>query len=74
LVAALYQLRGTFVNTYIGADNIQIPPTNKPFDLVIVVFFEFNAEGKVTAVWELYDSWSFLSQLGLTVPRVPGTP
>jgi len=70
-VAALYRIKGTFTAPYVGGDGSKLPPTNKPVDLVIITLFRFDQQGMVTESWELYDSWNFLSQLGLTIRPTP---
>jgi predicted ester cyclase len=70
-VAALYRLRGTFAYDYIGINQVPIPPSNNQIDALVVTFYRFDEQGQVVQSFELYDSWNFLTQLGLTLPRVP---
>lgn len=61
---ALYTMRGTFTAPFAVAD-AQIPPTGRALELPTLIFFRFNTLGQIIETWELYDSWSFLTQLGL---------
>lgn len=67
--AALYRIRGTFSNEYRSLDgSITLPPTGKGVELLIITFFRFDEQGMIQESFELYDSWDFLTQLGLSIP------
>lgn len=72
-VGVLYRIRGTFSQPYAPVNAQPIPPTNQPFELLLVTLYHFDEQGQVIESYELFDSFSFLSQLGLNVPRVPGS-
>ena len=72
-VGVLYRVHGTFTQPYAPANLQPIQPTNQPFELMVVSFYQFDEQGQVVESYELFDSFSFLSQLGLNVPRVPGS-
>lgn len=61
----VHQIKGTFSNNYTLAENVIIPPTNRPLDLTRVDFLRFNEQGLIAETWELYDVWDFLSQLDI---------
>lgn len=63
--AALYTLRGTFTANFVTPGANPFPPTGKTLELVTVAFFRFDEAGLLAESWELYDSWNFLTQLGL---------
>lgn len=67
-VGVLATLHGTFTANYVTTSGTSIAPTGKPVELLIITFFRFDEQGQVMESWELYDSWSFVSQLGLTTP------
>lgn len=70
--AALVTIRGTFLEDYTLPNGTVIPATAGIVELPVLTFFGFNEQGQVAQVWELYDSWDFLTQLGLALPAVPG--
>lgn len=70
--AALYTIRGTFLEDYTLPDGTVIPATAGIVELPVITFFGFNEQGQVVQAWELYDSWDFLTQLGLALPSLPG--
>lgn len=63
--ASVYTMRGTFTGNYTNADGSSVPPTNQPLQLDVVALFRFEQQGLVAESWELYDSLSFLTQLGV---------
>jgi predicted ester cyclase len=65
--AALHTMRGTFTGNFVMADGAVVPPTNRPFELLTVAFFCHDQQGAIVEMWELYDSWDFLTQLGLVL-------
>lgn len=69
-VAAIYTLDGTFTVDY-PTPNTPLPATNGALTLPVITFFDFNPQGQIREVWELYDGWDFLTQLGLTLPEAP---
>lgn len=71
--AAVYMLRGTFTNNF-SAGNVVTQPTGKPLELLIVTFYRFDEQGLVAEAFELYDSFSFMTQLGLLALTVFPTP
>ncbi|MBX3080437.1 MAG: ester cyclase [Anaerolineae bacterium] len=71
--AVMYHVRGSFTQPYAASPDQPIQPTNQPFDLLVVTLYQFDEQGQVVESYELFDSFSFLSQLGLNVPRVPGS-
>lgn len=75
--AALYTIKGTFSGPYVNADGSSIPPTGLPLELPAITFFRFDEQGLVAESFEVYDSLSFLTQLGLitvTAPILEPTP
>ncbi|MCA0452684.1 MAG: ester cyclase [Chloroflexi bacterium] len=69
--AALYTIKGTFTGQYVNADGSSIPPTGQPLDLPAITFFRFDEQGLVAESFEVYDSLSFLTQLGLITVTAP---
>ncbi len=69
--AALYTIKGTFSGQYVNADGSSIPPTNQLLDLPAITFFRFDEQGLVAESFEVYDSLSFLTQLGLITVTAP---
>jgi predicted ester cyclase len=65
--AALHTMRGSFTGNFVMADGTVIQPTNHPFELLTVAFFHHDEQGAIVEMWELYDSWDFLTQLGLVL-------
>jgi predicted ester cyclase len=63
--AALYTMRGTFSSSFVSADQSTIAPTGRALELPVIMLFRFEQQGLVAESWELYDSLSFLTQLGL---------
>lgn len=63
--AALYTMRGTFTHNFINTDGSTIQPTGNVLELPVIILFRFEQQGLVAESWELYDSLSFLTQLGL---------
>jgi len=45
-----------------------VAPTGKQFKVNGVDIFGFNAEGKVSAHWGVFDTFGMLAQLGLVPP------
>jgi predicted ester cyclase len=71
--AAVYSLRGTFSNNF-SAGNVVTQPTGKPLELLMITFYRFDEQGLVAEAFELYDSFSFMTQLGLLALTVFPTP
>ncbi len=71
-IGAQYTLSGTFLNDYVLPNDVTVEATVGFVEVPIVVFFGFDDAGGLTQTWEIYDSWDFLSKLGLTLPAVPG--
>jgi predicted ester cyclase len=69
--AALYTIKGTFSGQYVNADGSSIPPTGQPLELLTITFFRFDEQGLVAESFEVYDSLSFLTQLGLITVTAP---
>lgn len=67
----LYALQGTFSNPYINPDGSSIPPTGKILTLPTITFYRFDQQGLVAESFEVYDSLSFLTQLGLITVAAP---
>jgi predicted ester cyclase len=65
--AVLHTMRGTFTGSFVMADGTAIAATSQPFELLTVAFFRHDEQGAIVEVWELYDSWDFLTQLGLVL-------
>jgi predicted ester cyclase len=63
--AALYTVRGTFTNSFPLTDTTSVPPTGATLQLLTITFYRFDELGAVAETWEVYDSFSFLTQLGL---------
>ncbi|MBL8162942.1 MAG: ester cyclase [Anaerolineae bacterium] len=63
--AVVYTMRGTFSSSFVNANQSAIAPTGRSLELPVVILFRFEQEGLVAESWELYDSLSFLTQLGL---------
>jgi predicted ester cyclase len=72
-VAVLYTMRGTFTNSFLFADGTSIAPTGAALQLLTVALFRFDEQGLVVETWEVYDSLSFLTQLGLLAFVAPGS-
>lgn len=75
--AVYYTIAGTFSGQYVNADGSVIPATGKSLSLPAITFFRFDADGLVAESFEVYDSLSFLTQLGLitvTAPILEPTP
>lgn len=67
----LYALQGTFSNPYTNPDGSSIPPTGKILTLPTITFYRFDQQGLVAESFEVYDSLSFLTQLGLITVAAP---
>ncbi len=67
----LYALQGTFSNPYTNPDGSSIPPTGKLLTLPTITFYRFDQQGLVAESFEVYDSLSFLTQLGLITVAAP---
>ena len=68
---ALYTLQGTFSGSYTNPDGSSIPPTGKILALPTITFYRFDQQGLVAESFEVYDSLSFLTQLGLITVAAP---
>lgn len=64
----LYQLNGTFASNYVLPGGEVIPPTGGVVDLTVITFFRFEQTGFIAEYFELYDSFTFMVQLGLLSP------
>ncbi len=71
-IAAEYTLSGTFLNDYVLPNDVTVEATVGFVEVPVVIFFGFDDTGTLAQTWEIYDSWDFLSKLGLTLPAVPG--
>lgn len=60
----LYALEGTFTGRY-SLPQSTVAPTGNRIHLPVVTFFRFEQEGLIAEYFEVYDSFLFLSQLGL---------
>jgi predicted ester cyclase len=69
--AALYAIQGTFTADFRSGSSQPFKPTNNPLELMTVTFYRFDETGMITGSWELYDSWTFLTQLGLLTADDP---
>ncbi len=72
--AARYTLRGTFTANFVNVDGSISPPTGRSLSLPIITFFRFEQQGLVAEIFELYDGFDFLSQLGLINLVAVSTP
>ncbi len=72
-VVALYTVRGTFTNSFLLSDGTSVPPTGAVLELLTITFYRFDEQGSVVETWEVYDSLSFLTQLGLLAFVAPGS-
>ncbi len=59
-VITRYTISGTHKGELFG-----IPPTGKTISMVQIVYFRFNAEGKIGEIWAINDELGFLLQSGL---------
>ncbi len=69
--ALRYTLSGNFTGEYVLGDGSRISPTNLAMNLPTITFFRFDQQGLVAEGFEVYDSLSFMSQLGLLQLIVP---
>lgn len=69
--AIYYTLNGTFSGNFVNADGSAIPPTGLTLNLPTITLFRFDQQGLIAEAFEMYDSLSFLTQLGLITVTAP---
>jgi steroid delta-isomerase-like uncharacterized protein len=68
-VVSRYTVRGT----HTGTTEEYGPPTGKQIVLEGITLYHFNA-GKLVEMWDRYDNWAVMQQLGLTSEAEPPSP
>ncbi|NLF74464.1 MAG: ester cyclase [Chloroflexi bacterium] len=73
-VAAACTLQGTFDRVFRLADGSSVPPTGGRIELTLVTFHQFDEQGRLRQIRELYDGYSLLAQIKLVPDQPPVNP